>query len=141
MFYAQKIWNRLLSNLVKMETGRILERIATVLRKDRYYVDVSVNNEDVNYFAVMKNGSGKFLKVRSLLILVKHDLGKIRKGRKITVYEPDIITEIKKMNRGQKITNRMNDNITYSDAVKIISKVTGGIINLSCQSNSDISTN
>lgn len=124
-----------------METGRILERIATVLRKDRYYVDVSVNNEDVNYFAVMKNGSGKFLKVRSLLILVKHDLGKIRKGRKITVYEPDIITEIKKMNRGQKITNRMNDNITYSDAVKIISKVTGGIINLSCQSNSDISTN
>lgn len=124
-----------------METGRILERIATVLRKDRYYVDVSVNNEDVNYFAVMKNGNGKFLKVRSLLILVKHDLGKIRKGRKITVYEPDIITEIKKMNRGQKITNRMNDNITYSDAVKIISKVTGGIINLSCQSNSDISTN
>jgi len=124
-----------------METERILERIATVLRKDRYYVDVSVNNEDVNYFAVMKNGSGKFLKVRSLLILVKHDLGKIRKGRKITVYEPDIITEIKKMNRGQKITNRMNDNITYSDAVKIISKVTGGIINLSCQSNSDISTN
>ena len=124
-----------------METGKILERIATVLRKDRYYVDVSVNNEDVNYFAVMKNGSGKFLKVRSLLILVKHDLGKIRKGRKITVYEPDIITEIKKMNRGQKITNRMNDNITYSDAVKIISKVTGGIINLSCQSNSDISTN
>ena len=89
----------------------------------------------------MKNGSGKFLKVRSLLILVKHDLGKIRKGRKITVYEPDIITEIKKMNRGQKITNRMNDNITYSDAVKIISNVTGGIINLSCQSNSDISTN
>ena len=141
MFYAQKIWNRLLSNLVKMETEKILERIATVLRKDRYYVDVSVNNEDVNYFAVMKNGSGKFLKVRSLLILVKHDLGKIRKGRKITVYEPDIITEIKKMNRGQKITNRMNDNITYSDAVKIISKVTGGIINLSCQSNSDISTN
>ena len=141
MFYAQKIWNRLLSNLVKMETERILERIATVLRKDRYYVDVSVNNEDVNYFAVMKNGSGKFLKVRSLLILVKHDLGKIRKGRKITVYEPDIITEIKKMNRGQKITNRMNDNITYSDAVKIISKVTGGIINLSCQKNSDISTN
>ena len=124
-----------------METGRILERIATVLRKDRYYVDVSVNDEDVNYFAVMKNGSGKFLKVRSLLILVKHDLGKIRKGRKITVYEPDIITEIKKMNRGQKITNRMNDNITYSDAVKIISKVTGGIINLSCQKNSDISTN
>lgn len=124
-----------------METERILERIATVLRKDKYYVDVSVNNEDVNYFAVMKNGSGKFLKVRSLLILVKHDLGKIRKGRKITVYEPDIITEIKKMNRGQKITNRMNDNITYSDAVKIISKVTGGIINLSCQSNSDISTN
>lgn len=124
-----------------METERILEKIATVLRKDRYYVDVSVNDEDVNYFAVMKNGSGKFLKVRSLLILVKHDLGKIRKGRKITVYEPDIITEIKKMNRGQKITNRMNDNITYSDAVKIISKVTGGIINLSCQSNSDISTN
>lgn len=124
-----------------METERILEKIATVLRKDRYYVDVSVNDEDVNYFAVMKNGSGKFLKVRSLLILVKHDLGKIRKGRKITVYEPDIITEIKKMNRGQKITNRMNDNITYSDAVKIISKVTGGIINLSCQKNSDISTN
>ena len=124
-----------------METERILERIATVLRKDRYYVDVSVNNEDVNYFAVMKNGNGKFLKVRSLLILVKHDLGKIRKGRKITVYEPDIITEIKKMNRGQKITNRMNDNITYNDAVKIISKVTGGIINLSCQPNSDISTN
>ena len=124
-----------------METERILEKIATVLRKDRYYVDVSVNDEDVDYFAVMKNGSGKFLKVRSLLILVKHDLGKIKKGRKITVYEPDIITEIKKMNRGQKITNRMNDNITYSDAVKIISKVTGGIINLSCQSNSDISTN
>lgn len=124
-----------------METERILEKIATVLRKDRYYVDVSVNDEDVNYFAVMKNGNGKFLKVRSLLILVKHDLGKIRKGRKITVYEPDIITEIKKMNRGQKITNRMNDNITYSDAVKIISKVTGGIINLSCQKNSDISTN
>lgn len=124
-----------------METGRILERIATVLQKDRYYVDVSINNEDVNYFAVMKNGNGKFLKVRSLLILVKHDLGKIRKGRKITVYEPDIITEIKKMNRGQKITNRMNDNITYSDAVKIISKVTGGIINLSCQSNSNISIN
>ena len=124
-----------------METGRILERIATVLQKDRYYVDVSINNEDVNYFAVMKNGNGKFLKVRSLLILVKHDLGKIRKGRKITVYEPDMITEIKKMNRGQKITNRMNDNITYSDAVKIISKVTGGIINLSCQSNSNISIN
>lgn len=124
-----------------METESILEKIATVLRKDRYYVDVSVNDEDVNYFAVMKNGNGKFLKVRSLLILVKHDLGKIRKGRKITVYEPDIITEIKKMNRGQKITNRMNDNITYSDAVKIISKVTGGIINLSCQKNSDISTN
>lgn len=113
-----------------MQTDVLLERMATVLKKEKYFIDVSINDEEVNYFTVMKNGNGTYQKVRSLVIYIKHDFGKIKRGRKLTIYEPDVIAEIKRLNRGQKISKRMNENITYTDAVKILNNVTGGVINL-----------